>query len=256
VGEGLTLDAWGAHLHSRGHRVTEPTWPTVTGFTLWPDPDTLITVAVEPDAALYPRYRQRFFLCDPDPEQVFRVAGCPGAHRGRWLELVGRQPAGYWQDFMAGPGSWLLSRLARFREVVAWSEKGLPWEGLDCTTHRGWEVDIPEEAAPLFAATAGPESARPRLLAVADRRFPDAVAACLLFASVALRDCYLADADAAEVYLAHHHDKVEVFLPDAGARGQLLRDLQGAGGLFTDVSGFASTMDDEVEGVEDDGDAP
>jgi hypothetical protein len=133
---------------------------------------------VEPDVVLYPEYRQRFFLCEPEPERVFRV--CP--HRTRWPKLVSRQPPGYWQD-----------------------------------------------------------------LPVQDSRFADAVAACVLFASVGMHDCYLADADAAEVYLAHHHDKVVVSIPDAAARGGLLRELEDAAWLFTDVSGYGSSLDEEDE---------
>ena len=82
-----------------GHRVQE----TVTFFPLWPHPEMIITVAVEPDPTLLPAPRQRFFLCQPESEQVFRVLGCPEPHRTRWLELASEQAPG-WQDFLAGPG--------------------------------------------------------------------------------------------------------------------------------------------------------
>jgi hypothetical protein len=246
--DGLTLDAWWARLEARGHCLAAPNRQTATGFTFQSDPDTYMTVAVEPDGVLKPQYRERFFLCDPEPEQVFRVMGCPEPHRSRWLELVSLQPPGYWRDFLAGPGSWLLVRLTRFGEVVAWSERGLPWDGLDAPHHRGWGMEVPAKAAPFFAPLEGPEANRPRLLPVGDGRFADAVAACVLFASVGMRDCYLADADAGEVYLAHHHEKVVVLIPDAGVRERLLQELRGADWLFTDVSGYASSIDDEDEG--------
>jgi hypothetical protein len=253
MAEGLTLAGWRARLEGRGHRVVEPNWATTTGFTLRPDADTVVTVAVDPDGTLYPQYRQRYFLCELEPEQVFRVMGCPGAHRDRWLGLLSQQPPGYCRDFLAGPGSWLLCRLARSQQVVAWSDKGLPWGGLDCPTHRHWGMEVPALAAPFFAPADGPEASLPRSLPVDDGRFADAVAACVLFASVGMRDCYLADADAAEVYLAHHHDKVVVFIPDVGARGKLLQELREASWLFTDVSGFGSSADEEGE---DDEEAP
>jgi hypothetical protein len=242
---GLTLDSWRSRLEGRGHRVTEPARETVTGFTLWPDPGVIVTVAVEPDPTLRPQYRQQFFVLEPEPEQVFRVLGCPRPHRTRWLELVSLQAPGYWQECLAGPGSWLLSRLSRFRQVVVWADRGLPWDVLDCPTHRGWGMAVPAEAAPLFAATAGVEASQPRLLCVEEGRFADAVAACMLFASVGMRDCYLADEAGAEVYLAHHHDKVVVSVPDAGARSGLLRDLDEAPWLFSDVSGYGASPDDE-----------
>jgi hypothetical protein len=73
--EGLTRDAWRDRLTRQGHCVTESTGETATGFTLWPDADTIITVAIEPDATLMQQYRERFFLCEAEPEQVFRLLG-------------------------------------------------------------------------------------------------------------------------------------------------------------------------------------
>jgi hypothetical protein len=248
----LTLDTWRAQLQARGHCLRECGRQTGTGFYVWPDPDTIITVAVEPDPVLKPQYRQRFFLCDVEPERVFRVMGCPEQYRNRWTELLWQQPPAYWTDFLAGPGAWLLSRLADLRQVVAWSDQGLAWDGLDCPTHREWGMEVPARAAPFFSPVDGPEACQPRLLAVDDGRFPDAVAACLLFASVGMQDCYLADAGAAEVYLAHHHDQIVVSIPDVSARENLLKQLQDAAWLFADVSGFASSTDDD----EDTRDAP
>jgi hypothetical protein len=220
----LTLAAWLERLKERGYPVHEPDWGTMPRIVVCPHEDIGVT-----------------------PEQVFRMTGCPEPHRSRWLWLVSRQPPGYYQDFMAGPGSWLLSRLARSRRVVAWSDRGLPWDGLDAPLHREWGMDVPSEAAPFFAPTAGPESTGPRLLSVEDGFFADAVAACILFASVGLRDCYLADTDGTEVYLAHHHDQVEVFVPDAGKAERLLGEMEGMGRLF-DMSLSSPSMGDAMGG--------
>jgi hypothetical protein len=233
----LTLDVWKARLEHQGQRFIKPEWETVTGFTLWPDASTvLITVTVDVDQPQYPHGRERFFLCVTEPEKVFRGVSCPKLHQERWRELVSRQPPGYWQDFLAGPGSWLLARLARFQRVVAWADRGLPWDGLDSLEYRQWGMVIPTAAAPFFAATAGPEATRPRLVPVSDGRFPDVVAACLLFSSVGLRDCYLADEAGTEVYQVQHHDKVVVSIPNVESRDQLLRRLEDAPWLFTDDS--------------------
>jgi hypothetical protein len=253
MAEGLTLAAWRTRLEARGHNISEPTWQTVTGFTLYPDADTGITVGVEPDPTLYRQYRQRSFVAEPEPEQVFRATGCPELPRGRWPELVACQPPGCWQDFLAGPGSWLLSWLSRFGRVVAWSDHGLPWDGPDCPDYRTWGLEVPARAAAFFALSDGPEASRPRLLSVADERFADAVAAGVLFASPGMRDCYLADEAGTEVYLVHHHEKVVVSIPDAGAREAVLRERKEAAWLFSDVSGYGSSIDDEdEEGDEDD----
>src|SRR5947208_3242547 len=141
----LAYDVWRTRLERQGHRVSEPDWEAATGFTLWPDRDSIVTVAVEPDATMYPEYRERFYRCEPAADWVFCVIGCPKQHKSRWLELVSRQPPGYWHDFLAGPGSWVLSRLARFREVVVWANRGLSWDGLDNPTHRDWGMEVPAE---------------------------------------------------------------------------------------------------------------
>src|SRR5689334_22938874 len=58
--EHMTLAAWRSLLEARGHPIRQ----TESGFTVWPGPDAIVTVAVEPDATFYPHNRQRFFLCE------------------------------------------------------------------------------------------------------------------------------------------------------------------------------------------------
>lgn len=67
MAEELTLEAWRAHLQSRGHRITKPAGETGAGFTLWPNAGTIITVAVEPDETLSPQYRQSWMAARPWP---------------------------------------------------------------------------------------------------------------------------------------------------------------------------------------------
>ncbi len=241
----LALEIWRSRLECSSHRLTEPAEGDVAGFRLWPNPDIGITVAFYEDVTLKIPYRQRFFLCEAEPEPVFRAMGCPEPHRARWLELLSQQRPGYWWDFLAGPGAWLLTRLTRFREVVAWSNRGLPWDMLAGPCSRDYGLVVPTEASPFFEPTDGPEASQPRLLEVQDERFADAVTACVLFASVYMQDCYLASVDAAEVYLAHHHDKIVISIPDPVIRGQVLQEIIEAPWLFDDVSGFASSMDDD-----------
>jgi hypothetical protein len=246
VPELLSLETWRQQLAHRGHLITAPDQTGVTTFGLCPGPDTIITVAVDPDVTLRTQYRQRYFLCACEPERVFRLAGCPEPHRSRWLDLLARQPEGYWHDFLAGPGAWTLARLTRFREVIAWSERGLDWPGLDDPTHRQWGLDVPSAAAPFFSAAArGPEVYRPHLFASGDEHFADVVAACFLFASVGTRDCYLADAEGMEVYRAHHHDKVVVSIPDGEVRDAVVREITEAAWLFEDVSGYVFSGDED-----------
>jgi hypothetical protein len=240
MSEELTLDAWRSRLDAQGHHVA-PGRESAGTFTLWPGADTIVTVAVEPDGTLRRRFRERFFLCESDPERVFRFTGCPEPHRTRWLRLVDRQPLGYWRDFLAGPGAWTLSRLLRFPEMVVWAERGLRWADLEHPHYREWGLEVPAEVASSFAAAGEADPFRPRVLQSGDELFADAVGACFLFALDDLRDCYFADREGTEVYLAHHHDKVVVSIPTPEARRELLEGIEETAWLFTDVSGFAST---------------
>jgi hypothetical protein len=190
--EELTPEVWKGRLKARGHLV-----PAEDGLAVWPSPDTVVTVALEADPTLRTEYRGRYFLCEPEPEHILNVVGCPEPHRGRWTELLLRQP----YDFLAGPGSWLLARLARFRRVVTWTAK----EGC------------------------------PRLL---DGPLAEELASCLLAVVGSWEDSYLADEDARELYLAHHHEKIVVSVPYADVRREMLREFAGEGWVFEDVSGY------------------
>jgi hypothetical protein len=120
----------------------------------------------------------------------------------------------------------------QFGEAFRWSFARIPGEG----TGKGTMMKAPARC---------PEVYRPHLFASGDERFADVVAACFLFASVGTRDCYLADADGMEAYLAHHHDKVVVSIPDGEVRDVVVREITEAARLFEDVSGYVFSGDED-----------
>jgi hypothetical protein len=242
----MNLDSWKAILLARGHRLSEESdyWP---GLCVSPDPDTYITVALEQDPTLKRQYRQRYFVCEPEPERVFRVTGCPEPFGAMWLEMLSRQPPCEMQEFLAGPGSWTLSRLVRFQRLVVWARSGLVWESIDNSTIRDWGLYVPVGAASLLADPPNGDRYSPRVFGRKDNHFVAAVAACFLFPTLGWADCYLADEAGTEVYLAHHHNKVVASVPIAAARRELLDELESATWLFTDESGYNSPMDDEIK---------
>jgi hypothetical protein len=181
MSEAHSLTAWQIRLRRQGHQFLPSADAPATGFRLCPSPESIITVAVEADVVLRAPYRQRFFECALEPEPILRAIGCPKLHRNRWLEHVTEQPERYWHDFLAGPGSWLLARLARFPEVIFWAEGGLSWERLDDPLHDRWGMVVPRQAAPFFAPDHDWLTHR---VLTSDPWFPDVIASCLLFASV------------------------------------------------------------------------
>ncbi len=167
----LALDAWRTRLEKQGHAIVSVQGEPLDFIVQFP-PDTIITIALIADWGVYPAYRNRYFVC-PEPGVVLRAANCPEPHRDRWLKLVAEQPPSYWRDFLAGPGSWTLARLLRFREVVVWSNRGVDWTGIDDPFHRAWGMQVPWEAAPYFPPLRGPESFCPHLIIVDQDRFAD-----------------------------------------------------------------------------------
>jgi hypothetical protein len=153
------------------------------------------------------------------------------------------QPLGYWRDFMAGPGSWTLSRLVHFRHVVACGESGMAWEWLNNPLYSSLRLVVPEDAASLLSGP--PDSLR--TLSTDNSRFADAVATCLMLASIALAECYLADQEGSEVYLLHHHDMVVASVPVFQTREEMVRELNEATDVFTDASGSGYPIDDEED---------
>ena len=254
----FSLDFWRAQLEAQGHFVAA--WNTVTGFSVRFPQETIITVAVYADEAWDKAYRSRYFVCEPEAEEVFAVVNCPAPHRDRWLKIVSHQPPSDWRDYLAGPGSWMLARLARFKEVVFWSEKGLDWQELtrlsiwaaqvqlpleEMTRLGIGRMDLPLELRPFFPDAGSPESYRPQLINVDHEQFADVIAGAFLLANCGLRDCYFADTDAMEVYLADRDEKILVSIPNPITRDKLLKQLEAAPWPLKDLSGYTGSANED-----------
>jgi hypothetical protein len=55
---------------------------------------------------------------------------------------------------------------------------------------------------------------------------------------------YVSDPQCKQVYLMHHHDRIEVSIRDPQVREQMLKELADRDDLFEDCSGYESSMDD------------
>jgi hypothetical protein len=225
MSEELTITDWRTRLERKGHRILDTSleWPADSilnvdpaslprriGWELLPGPETIVTVANEDDGD------PSTFECKPDARLCFRLFECPEGYRSHWLELVDQQPpGGYWQDFLAGPGAWLLCRLARFNKIVVWADTDL-WDG----GYQEWGIHVLNPTRP-FSTTSN--SSQPYVVGTDEERFVDVVAAWLSNASNGAKECYMANLEATEAYLAHHHDKIVASIPDAETRRALLK---------------------------------
>jgi hypothetical protein len=236
----IRFDSWEALLKSQGHDLRIE-FPAPAAVRL--DPDRIITVTLEACVAVFPRFRQRYFIC-PDPEQVLPSLSCPEPHRLRWNELISQQTMSYWRDFLSGPGSWLLTRLARFEHVVFWSDRGWTWPGVDDASYRPSGMQVPENGAAFFSSLSQTPLG-PRQSAVRRNDFPDILAACILLVNYSGQDCWVADTEAREVYLVNNDEMVIVSIPERARREQLLRELDQPRSPLKNVSGFAGSVDDD-----------
>jgi hypothetical protein len=226
----IDLNKLRASLLRQGHEIVSDDW--VVDFTVRPNLDIVVIIV---DPSDFPLAKRRF-ACAPEAEKVFSVAHCPEPHRTRWLELVKRQPEDDLHDFLAGPGSWTLSRLVRFREIVFWADRGLGTHGIENAMHVGDGIHFSQAAAPFFPKDDGPESKQPRVIHTKNENLPDVVAACFQIAFDGNRDCYIADEAGTEVYYISNDEMVFASIPNQKTRERLFSELAEAQWPFSYIS--------------------
>src|SRR6266852_4894594 len=197
------------------HRFKEPAEPGRLGLDVWPPPETIVTLATDPDMMLEAEYRQHYFVTiageDHEPliqhERQFALPElllAASKEQPEGSRLMGGLSGG----FMRGPMRWLWVRLRRFQRVLLWpdSRERQPngtWF---------WEEDQRHEL--------------PRLCVWLEKHVPDSsLVGAVLLDLKSLEDCkvvwevanlvgistenfYLSDEKASEVYLLHHHDSI------------------------------------------------
>jgi hypothetical protein len=224
--EVVPSDAWQARLEDRGHLLAVSDSEGVRSLSLEFPSSTTIVVASADNDAQHLAYQKHLFVCKAAAEQILRQMDCPQPYQSRWLDLMSQQPPSYWRDFLEGPGTWTLTRLLRFDEIVLWSNRDFDWDGVDDPLHRAWGMQVPANAKPFFPASGSLDARRACMINVHQEYFADVVVACFLLANVGLRDCYIADAGGKEAYLAVNDEMVCVSTPDAITRQELLQDLK------------------------------
>jgi hypothetical protein len=202
---------------------------------VWPTPEAIVTVAVDPDETLKPAYRERYFACrlegaDPSGGDPDRSLPLPAG----LARVVGVGPAR--GDFLGGPVLWLAARLQPFPRVLLWPDG----EYRDARRFVRPEAlaDLPRLRAYLGSTE---PAGVPIGALVLDLTRPDDAALFWEVAGLVGRsheNFYVGDEAATEVYLLHHHDKVVVSVPDQHARWLLLKELAGLSDVFEDWSGY------------------
>jgi hypothetical protein len=253
--ESQSLDNLRVMLLSAGHELAEP---GSTDVRVCPTPDLRIVVATQPDVTLYPAHRRHFFLCRPRAESILIRAGCPFTLCRQWSELLVRMHGRHSREVLAGPGTWLLSRLIKHDPILIWGVGSGYWEQSYCDSEYevienelGTRIDFGPWRKHLIEGTCQTT----HYLSPQDEQFPHILAAYLLLSSYNFFEFYLANINCTEVYEIHHHDKVTASVPVPELKVQILKDLTANPDLYIDVSGYHCAWDGE-EDEDEEGNGP
>jgi hypothetical protein len=234
-------------LRDRGHTLGSDK-PAEASVDVWPRPETIITVGLDPDGTLKPAYRERYFACvrNADDEPLLRRAA-GFALKGPFAAAAAREPGNNY--FAMGPARWLLARIRRVERVMLWPRGGFRGHdglGFLLTVAGGDRIDQAPHLARWFGRrTSEPAGVGAALLSLSDLDDCQVLWEAANLVGVGSYDFFLSDAAAHEVYLLHHHDKVVISIPDARARRELLEELAGQDELLEDCSGYESEADAE-----------
>jgi len=234
-------------LRDRGHTFWSAE-PEVATIDVWPSPEMIVTVGLDPDGTLKPPYRQRYFPCVRNADEEPLLLHDPGfALAEPFGTAVEREPGKNY--FAMGPVRWLISQITRFERVLLWPKGGFRGrDGLDflLTVAGGERIDQAPYLAHWFERHA-PEPAQVTavLLHLSAQEDCQALWEAANLVGVWSYDFFLSDAAGREVYLLHHHDKLVISIPDAQARRELLEELARQHELLEDCSGYRSEADEE-----------
>jgi hypothetical protein len=240
-------------LHHRLVQHGHSTWPEAPpgAFTeICPPPEHIVTVALNTDWTLRPPWRQRYFVCVKDVNSRPILEQEPAfALPDSFAAAAAREPAA--GHFMGGPLRWLLLRLRAFSHICLWPEggyRGPDGMGFLLTTVDGKRLD----QAPHLLRWLGEAAPEPSSLgaAVLDSRVTRDCQVLWEAANLVTRgnyNFYLSDLAGSQVYTLHHHDKVEMSIPDSQRRQLLLQELTGWGKVLQDCSGYSVLSNVEPE---------
>jgi hypothetical protein len=203
-------------------------------------------MALEADPVLRKEYRLRFFLCEPNAETILVRGNCPHDLRRFWVELLSSLTPDHERNLLAGPASWALTRLSSHERILLWAEREPPWSQYYVHDLRSKYNTIINSASSVVPFGEG-GSLTAFVLSPQGDSFVNVLAACFLLTSRSCHNCFIADEGCAEVYQIHHHDKVVASLPDTDSREEALQHLTLNSDIYTDISGYASTIDDDPE---------
>ncbi len=232
-----------ADLHARliaaGHRLDEGERANCSTGVL-PVPEAIITVASNLDPTLMPAYRGGYFAClmrsETDRTPVLRDDPA-FALPGPFLRIDGERA--HRSVFLDGPFRWLLPRLISFGEILLWPKAGFgifAWPGKS-------------DESPRLGRLLPPGLDTIGAVVLDLHQDGDREALWEVAASVAdgFDDYFVSDASCAEVARLHHHDKIELSIPDEARRRAALDELGRRPDLLEDCAGYSTDWDDEEE---------
>jgi len=250
----VTVSELRRRLASQGHSTWSPPNSQTIGLDPLPTPDTIVTVAVDPDGTLKEAYGDRYFTCVRLPDDSLVAEREPALALPDPFARVAISSAP--NEFAGGPVRWLLTRLVRFSRVLLWPDQQYRPPDGSGLIRPNVLAGLPELRARLDRTPLADEPAGALVLDLNQ----DDDAACFWEVAVLVggshENFYVSNEDTSEVYQLHHHDKVVVSIPDQHTRWLLLEELADLSDEFEDWSWYGRSVDDEDDptGIESDGD--
>lgn len=217
-------------------------------FSVCPESDISITLALQPDQTLYPERRRRFFLCRSDAEAILAGTRCSQSTRQKWANLLLQIESGSTRDLLAGPASWSLGRFAPAGPLFVWADGSRWWDKSVCNAeYQGIEAELEKHMtfAPFKTHLSEGASRRAYSLDPEADYFLETFAAYFILSSNTFREIFFSNANFTEVHKIHHHEKIEIFIPNFELRQNVINQLCKSPEIYTDVSAFTCSWDDD-----------
>ncbi len=217
-------------------------------LALSPPEEIYLTVALRPDAVLFRRWRQRYFLCKPDPASILTRSSIAEPFRQRWQLMLGeiRPPVNF--DGLKALATLTFTRLFGCDRIFMWLKKPNRY-------YPDYRSEMYSQIEQYIGSTVGSGRWRRHLdtnpwshalvLDPRDEEFPYLIAAYFLYSSNFFSEVYFSRDDVTEVYEMHHHDKLIVSIPDPFQRTEFLSFLTTNSAIFEDRSNYE--MMEELE---------
>lgn len=182
-------------------------------------PANIVTLATEVQQSLRRKYRNRYYVT---------------TSIGQYSHL--QVSASFASSFLQGPATWFFHHIATMQQLLLWPPSRYYLPNHSWLFHP-WElVQFPELIRQLDRCSR--ESLVGSLLFdIQDPHFWSVLSECCLAVASGYRDVYLSDPECRCVYMLHHHDMIQLSVPNHDDRDNILLEFHS---LYPDIDNLSN----------------